>query len=131
MGTRVLPNTGRVRDVRGVSVSLSMATVVSVDISTFGVIGITVVESVADSKSSSLEVGVEFPGLPDRAALLPLWLFKNHNNPITTKIITMQPSNIIRSTRFSIGFPDKSLFAGLPIISGGKGASSLRVKTGH
>ena len=127
----VLPNAVGVRDGRGVSVSLNMATGVSVDISTFGVIGILVVESVAGSKSSSLEVGVEFPGLLDRAALLPPWPFKNHNNPITTKISTMQPSNIIRRTRFSIGFPDNSLFAGLPIISGGKGASSLRVKTGH
>jgi hypothetical protein len=108
-----------------------MAKGVSVGISTFGVIGIFVIESVPGPESSSLDVGVELPGLPDRAALLPLWPFKNHNNPITTKISTMQPSNIIRRARFSIGFPENSLFAGLPIISGGKGASSLRVKTGH
>lgn len=104
---------------------------VSVDISTFGVIGILVIERVAGPKSSSLEVRVDIPGWSDRAALLPLRPFKNHNNPITAKTSTMQPSNIIRSRRFSIGFPDKRLLAGLPIISGGKGASSLRVKTGQ
>ncbi|MGD0751807.1 MAG: hypothetical protein ABSA23_10410 [Anaerolineales bacterium] len=93
--------------------------------STFGVIGTSLTEIIPDAKGSTVEVRMGLPGF------VPAWLLINHNNPVNPKTSTTKPSNIGRRTRFSIGIPNNNVFAGLPLISGGNGAISLRVKTGQ
>ena len=101
------------------------------DSSRFGVMAIFVIDNVAVANGKPPEVGVELPGLPDKAALLPCLPLNNQLPPHTPKISTTQPSNISKSRRLSIGFTERTFFAGIPVISGGKGAYSLRVKTGQ
>ena len=101
------------------------------DSSRFGVMAILVIEkeAVANAKSPEIEVGL--PDLPGKAALLPCGPLNNQSTPNTPKISTMQARNTSRSRRLLIGFTERTFFTGLPLISGGKGASSLRIKTGQ
>lgn len=135
MGRGVRPGSVGVSKACPVPVALAEARGVSVygvkEISTFGVIGMTVTENGSVASGIALVVGVGLPALPGRAGLRLAGLFNNHHNPKPPRIRTTTPSNISKSRRFLIGVPNNRMFAELPITSGGKGASSLRVKTGQ
>jgi hypothetical protein len=102
-----------------------ISTIVVTAGSRFGIIGMAVTVIVTDAKGSKVAVGMGLPGF------LPVWILINHINPVKPETSTTKPSKNGRRNRFSIGIPDNHVFAWPPLISGGNGPISLRIKTGQ